>query len=114
MGECVQPINTSYGPGGGPDSACFPGYYWTMPLGNPSSYSGFQAPCIYYNSAGTDTITLYEVDAQGNVNYSNFVTCIVTVVNATPPAFTYMPLSPCMDDSVQFTYTGYNTEPYIF
>lgn|GEM_PF-5361106 len=101
-GSCSALTNTSYGPLGNGDTACFPNFYWDAPGGIPSSYLGFSPGCITYNSPGSYLITLYSVDAQGNIEDSNFVSANVTVLGPPDAGFTYSPQDPCMLDLVVF------------
>ncbi len=101
--ECVNAVNQSYSTPG--DTTCFSNYYWAMPGSNQGSYFGYQPPCISYPSGGNYTITLYEVDNQGNIQWNNNRTITVFIRYPLSGDFAINPNPACAGEVVGFTVT---------
>lgn len=115
VGECANLFNTSFGPNGNLDTACFPNFYWLMVGGIPSSYLGSQAPCITYNTPGVYTVFLYEVNNVGDTMFLNYVSSTVNVLPNLSPNMTINPNPACADEIVTFSYTDSTaTANYVF
>lgn len=98
---CAIVTNTTFQVPG--DTTCFPGWFWTMPGGTPSTFNYFQPGCITYATTGTFVVTLFAVDSNGDTTSANSMSTTVTVTGPPSASFTVQSNPVCINDILNAT-----------